>query len=59
MKKTKAILSKSRANDLIKMGNELLKAEISIKYPNRIAFIFNVTDKLMTDIDELANRYKK
>lgn len=59
MDRTKAILSKSRANDLIIRGNELIRIEDSIKNPNKVVFIFSVTDKLLKDIDELATKYQK
>lgn len=59
MERTKAILSKSRANDLIIRGNELIRIEDSIKNPNKVVFIFSVTDKLLKDIDELATKYQK
>ncbi|MGL5190093.1 MAG: hypothetical protein ACRC7S_10660 [Cetobacterium sp.] len=59
MFETKAIFNMSRSNDLIKMGNQLIRIEKSKKNKDINVYIFQKTEKLMTDIDILATKFNK
>lgn len=59
MLETKAIFNMSRSNDLIKMGNQLIRIEKSKKNKDINVYIFQKTEKLMTDIDILATKFNK
>lgn len=55
----KRVFSKSKANDLISMGNTLLKTEKDYIKPKREIYIFERTDKLIKDLSALHNIYIK
>lgn len=59
MFETKAIFNMSRSNDLIKMGNQLVRIEKSKKNKDVNVYIFQKTEKLMIDIDILATKFNK
>lgn len=55
----KRIFSLVRANDLIKMGNQIYKIEEDSIYKGKVIFIFRRTPKLINDIEILNLKYKK
>lgn len=59
MFETKAIFNMSRSNDLIRMGNQLIRIEKSKKNKDVNVYIFQKTEKLMLDIDILATKFNK
>lgn len=55
----KVVFRQKRAEDLIKMGNKLLRIEVCKNQPCINVYIFKNTKKLQNDFTELANKYKK
>lgn len=55
----KRIFSIVRANDLIRMGNQVYKIEEDSIYKGKVIFIFKRTNKLINDIEVLNLKYKK
>ncbi|MGL5190231.1 MAG: DUF5659 domain-containing protein [Cetobacterium sp.] len=54
----KVIFSKSRAMDLISMGNRLLRMEDDKINIGRFVFLFENTNKLREDICTLAEKHQ-
>ncbi|MGL5750371.1 MAG: hypothetical protein ACRCXT_07585 [Paraclostridium sp.] len=59
MQETKAVFNMSRSNDLIRMGNNLIRIERSNKNKYINVYIFERTDKLLKDISTLATKFRK
>lgn len=54
----KRVFSRGRANDLIRMGNKLLRIEEDLIKNGEVIYLFERTDKLLKDIKILANKHK-
>lgn len=54
----KVIFSKSRAMDLISMGNRLIRMEDDKKNIGRFVFLFEKTQKLEEDISILVSKHQ-
>lgn len=55
----KVVFRQKRAEDLIKMGNILLRVEVCKNQPCINVYIFKKTKKLQDDFMKLATKYKK
>ncbi|MGL5189215.1 MAG: hypothetical protein ACRC7S_06105 [Cetobacterium sp.] len=55
----KRVFNKNKANDLIKMGNSLLKVEVDKKNSGMLIFIFKLDKKLISDMGILDSIHNK